>query len=115
MEQPDDIVQRVVESLYFFTRWSGGSPDGCDWSESCVATGWWSVAWANLWRTQRCWWLWSGQAIRGDRRCLRWPIATFSTRVRRLLNFEDRSMKLTMPEGLGLLGVLVVGTSLAFG
>ena len=77
--------------------------------------GWWSVAWANLWRTQRCWWLWSGQAIRGDRRCLRWPIATFWTRVRRLLNFEDRSMKLTMPEGLGLLGVLVVGTSLAFG
>ena len=37
------------------------------------------------------------------------------TRIRRLLNFEDRSMKLTMPEGLGLLGALIVGTSLAFG
>ena len=37
------------------------------------------------------------------------------TRIRRLLNLEDRSMKLTMPEGLGLLGAVVVGTSLALG
>ena len=37
------------------------------------------------------------------------------TRIRRLLNFEDRSMKLTMPEGIGLLGALFVGTSLVFG
>ena len=37
------------------------------------------------------------------------------TRIRRLLNLEDRSMKLTMPEGLGLLGAVIVGASLVFG
>ena len=31
------------------------------------------------------------------------------TRIRRLLNLEERSMKLTMPEGLGLLGAIIVG------
>ena len=34
------------------------------------------------------------------------------TRIRRLLNLEERSMKLTMPEGLGLLGAVVAGVSL---
>jgi hypothetical protein len=34
------------------------------------------------------------------------------TRIRRLLKLEERSMKLTMPEGLGLLGGLIVGVSL---
>jgi hypothetical protein len=37
------------------------------------------------------------------------------TRIRRLLNLEERSMRLTMPEGLGLLGAAVVGISLALG
>ena len=36
------------------------------------------------------------------------------TRIRRLFNVEDRSMKLTMPEGIGLLGAVIVGTSLVF-
>ncbi|MHC5540668.1 hypothetical protein ACYOEI_20815, partial [Singulisphaera rosea] len=34
------------------------------------------------------------------------------TRVRRLLNLEDRTMTLTMPEGLGLLGAVVLGSTL---
>ncbi len=37
------------------------------------------------------------------------------TRIRRLFNLEERSMKLTLPEGLGLLGTLIVGTSLVLG
>ena len=37
------------------------------------------------------------------------------TRIRRLLNQEERSMRLTMPEGLGLLGAAVIGISLALG
>ncbi len=37
------------------------------------------------------------------------------TRIRRLLNLEDRSMKLTMPEGLGVLVAVIVGVSLALG
>ncbi len=37
------------------------------------------------------------------------------TRIRRLFNLEDRSMKLTMPEGLGLVGALLAGASLVFG
>ena len=37
------------------------------------------------------------------------------TRIRRLLNLEERSMKLTMPEGLGLLGAVVVGVLLVLG
>jgi beta-lactamase regulating signal transducer with metallopeptidase domain/tetratricopeptide (TPR) repeat protein len=37
------------------------------------------------------------------------------TRIRRILNLEDRSMKLTMPEGVGLLGALLVGASLVVG
>ena len=36
-------------------------------------------------------------------------------RIRRLFNLEDRSMKLTMPEGLGLVGALLAGASLVFG
>ena len=37
------------------------------------------------------------------------------TRIRRLFNQEERSMKLTMPEGLGLLGAVIVGASVVFG
>jgi beta-lactamase regulating signal transducer with metallopeptidase domain len=37
------------------------------------------------------------------------------TRIRRLLNLEERSMKLTMPEGLGLLGAVIVGGLLVLG
>ena len=37
------------------------------------------------------------------------------TRIRRLFNLEERSMKLSMPEGLGLLGMVLVGISLAIG
>jgi tetratricopeptide (TPR) repeat protein len=36
-------------------------------------------------------------------------------RIRRLLNLEERSMKLALPEGLGLLGTIVVGLMLALG
>jgi beta-lactamase regulating signal transducer with metallopeptidase domain len=34
------------------------------------------------------------------------------TRIRRLLNLKERSMKLSMPEGLGTLGAVAVGVSL---
>ena len=37
------------------------------------------------------------------------------TRIRRLLNLEERSMKLTMPEGLGLLGAVIVAALLVLG
>ena len=37
------------------------------------------------------------------------------TRIRRVLNRKERSMKLTMPEGLGLLGAVIVGVSLIVG
>ncbi len=36
-------------------------------------------------------------------------------RIRRILNMEDRSMKLTMPEGLGLVGAMLVGLTLVLG
>ncbi len=38
-----------------------------------------------------------------------------ATRIRRLLNPGDRSMKLTMPEGLGLAGAVVVAALMAVG
>jgi beta-lactamase regulating signal transducer with metallopeptidase domain len=37
------------------------------------------------------------------------------TQIRRLLNLEERSMKLTMPEGLGLMSAVIVGVSLVLG
>jgi beta-lactamase regulating signal transducer with metallopeptidase domain/tetratricopeptide (TPR) repeat protein len=37
------------------------------------------------------------------------------TRIRRLFNLEERSMKLTMPEGLGLLGAVIVAALLMLG
>jgi hypothetical protein len=37
------------------------------------------------------------------------------TRIRRLLNQEERSMKLSLREGFGLLGTVIVGGLLALG
>jgi beta-lactamase regulating signal transducer with metallopeptidase domain len=37
------------------------------------------------------------------------------TRIRWLLNLEERSMKLTMPEGIGLLGAVVLGVIMMLG
>jgi beta-lactamase regulating signal transducer with metallopeptidase domain/tetratricopeptide (TPR) repeat protein len=37
------------------------------------------------------------------------------TRILRILDLEDRSMKLTMPEGLGLVGALIIAATLVFG
>ena len=36
-----------------------------------------------------------------------------TTRIRRILDMEDRSMKMTLTEGLGLLAAAIAGTALA--
>ena len=78
-------------------------------------TGSWSSGWASRLRMRRCWWLCPGRASRGHQAVLAMADRQVLTRIRRLLNLEERSMKLTMPEGLGLLGAVVVGASLVLG
>src|SRR5262249_51118885 len=36
-----------------------------------------------------------------------------TTRIRRILNMEDRSMKMTLPEGLGLLAAAIAGAAIS--
>ena len=110
-----NILQRVVESLLFFHP-----------------VVWWLTGWLRLERELCCDRLvvrrtglpiayaemlvaLVGSSHQGRTAALAMADRQVLTRIRRLLNFEDRSMKLTMPEGLGLLAALIVGTSLAFG
>ena len=110
-----NILQRVVESLLFFHP-----------------VVWWLSGWLRLERELCCDRLVVGRigqpvayaemlvALTGSSHRGRSAVVAMAdrhvlTRIRRLLNIEDRSMKLTMPEGLGLLGALIVGTSLVFG
>ena len=57
----------------------------------------------------------SGSTQRGHRAAIAMADRHVLTRIRRLLNLEERSMKLTMPEGLGLLGAVIVGVLLVLG
>jgi beta-lactamase regulating signal transducer with metallopeptidase domain len=110
-----NLIQRFVESLLFFhpvVWWLSG------WvrleRELCcdrlvverlgqpVAYAEMLVSLAGLKQRRR-----SAALAMADRQVL--------TRIRRLLILEERSMKLTMPEGLGLLGAVIVGVLLVLG
>jgi len=110
-----NLGQRVAESLLFFHP-----------------AAWWLSGWVRLERELCCDRLvvgrtgrpcdyaamlvaLSGPGGRGRRVALAMAEHQVVTRVRRLLNLEDRSMRLTMPEGLGLLAAAAVGAALAVG
>jgi hypothetical protein len=57
----------------------------------------------------------AGTTHRGRSAALAMADRQVMTRIRRLLYQEERSMKLTIPEGLGLLGAVVVGALLVLG
>ena len=104
-----NLLQRFVESLLFFHP-----------------VVWWLSGWVRLERELCCDRLVverMGQpvayaemlvALSGSGRRARQAVLAMAdrqvlTRIRRLLNLEERSMKLTMPEGVGLLGAVVCG------
>jgi beta-lactamase regulating signal transducer with metallopeptidase domain len=110
-----NLLQRFVESLLFFHP-----------------VVWWLSGWVRLERELCCDRLvvermgqpvayaemlvaLSGPSGRRHQAMLAMADRHVLTRIRRLFNLEERSMKLTMPEGLGLLGALVVGASLILG
>jgi beta-lactamase regulating signal transducer with metallopeptidase domain len=110
-----NISQRVVESLLFFHP-----------------VAWWLSGWLRLERELCCDRLvisrvgqpvayaemlvaLTGSSHQGRQAVLAMADRDVLTRIRRLLNLEDRSMKLSTPEGIGLLGALIVGISLALG
>jgi beta-lactamase regulating signal transducer with metallopeptidase domain len=110
-----NLLQRFVESLLFFHP-----------------VVWWLSSWVRLERELCCDRLvverlgqpeayaemlvaFSETSGRNHRVVMAMADRHVMTRIRRLLNLEDRSMKVTMPEGLGLLGALVVGASLILG
>jgi len=110
-----NLAQRVVESLLFFHP-----------------VVWWLSSWVRLERELCCDRLvverlgqpfayaellvaLAGSGHRGRRTVLAMADRQVMTRIRRLFNLEDRSMKLTMPEGLGLLGAVLVGASVVLG
>jgi beta-lactamase regulating signal transducer with metallopeptidase domain/tetratricopeptide (TPR) repeat protein len=110
-----NLMQRVVESLLFFHP-----------------VVWWLSGWVRLERELCCDRLVvdrlgrpiayvemlmtvAGSSQTGRRAVQAMADRQVMTRIRRLLNLEDRSMKLTMPEGLGVLVGVIVGVSLALG
>ena len=107
-----NLLQRFVESLLFFHP-----------------VVWWLSGWVRLERELCCDRLvverlgqpvayaemlvaLSGTSGRRHRAILAMADRHVLTRIRRLFNLEERSMKVTMPEGLGLLGGLIVGVLL---
>jgi beta-lactamase regulating signal transducer with metallopeptidase domain len=110
-----NLLQRVVESLVFFHP-----------------VVWWLSGWVRLERELCCDRLvverlgrpvayaemlvaLSGTSGRRHQAMLAMADRHVLTRIRRLFNLEERSMKLTMPEGLGLLGAVIVGVLLVLG
>jgi len=110
-----NLAQRVVESLLFFHP-----------------VAWWLSGWVRLERELCCDRLvverlgqpfayakmlvaLSGSIHRVRPAVLAMADSQVVTRIRRLFNLEDRTMKLTMPEGLGLVGAVIVGVSLMLG
>jgi beta-lactamase regulating signal transducer with metallopeptidase domain/tetratricopeptide (TPR) repeat protein len=110
-----NLVQRIVESLLFFHP-----------------VVWWLSGWVRLERELCCDRLvvsrvdqpfayaemlvaLAGPSYRGHAASLAMADRQVMTRIRRLFNLEDRSMKLTVPEGIGLVGAVIVGASLMFG
>ncbi len=110
-----NLAQRLIESLLFFhpvVWWLSGwvrlerelccdrfvvarTGRACAYAEMLVAL-------AGSGHERRV-----GSLAMADRQIL--------TRVRRILNLEDRSMRLTMPEGLGLIAATLVASVLALG
>jgi beta-lactamase regulating signal transducer with metallopeptidase domain len=112
-----NLVQRLVETLLFFHP-----------------AAWWLSEWVRLERELCCDrlvvdrlgrpWAYAGMlaALAGSAHDGRRTAAALAMadrqvliRIRRILDVEDRSMRLTMPEGLGLVGALLVGALLAIG
>jgi beta-lactamase regulating signal transducer with metallopeptidase domain len=108
-----NLIQRLVESMLFFHP-----------------VVWWLSGWVRLERELCCDRLvverlghpvayaemlvsLAGTRNRGSGAMLAMADRQVMTRIRRLLDQEDRSMKLSMPEGLGLLGAIVVGVLFA--
>jgi beta-lactamase regulating signal transducer with metallopeptidase domain len=107
-----NLLQRIVESLLFFHP-----------------VVWWLSGWVRLERELCCDRLvverlgqpvayaemlvsMSGTSGRPHQAMLAMADRHVLSRIRRLLNLEERSMKPTMPEGLGMLSAVVVGVSL---
>ncbi len=110
-----NLIQRIIESLLFFHP-----------------VVWWLSGWVRLERELCCDRLvvgrlgqpsvyaemlvaLAGSSHQGRRAVVAMADRQVLTRIRRLFNLEDRSMELTMPEGIGLVGALIIGASLAFG
>jgi len=114
-----NLLQRGVESLLFFHP-----------------VAWWLSAWVRLERELCCDRLvvertgrpcayaemlaglamaGSGRGMGGRRAVLGMADRQVTTRIRRILNKEDRSMTMTLPEGFGLIGAAIVGAALALG
>ena len=110
-----NLIQRFVESVLFFHP-----------------VVWWLSGWVRLERELCCDRLvverlgqpvayaemlvaLSGASHRSSWISLAMADRQVLTRIRRLLNLEERSMKLTMPEGLGFLGAVVMGVLLVLG
>ena len=110
-----NLLQRVVESLLFFHP-----------------AVWWLSGWMRLERELCCDRLvvdrvgqphvyaemlvsLSRSSQRGGGALLAMADGQVSTRIRRLLNVKERSMRLTVPEGLGVLAAAIVGVSLVLG
>ena len=110
-----NLVQRIIESLLFFHP-----------------VVWWLSGWVRLERELCCDRLvvtrvgqpfayaemlvaLAGPRQKGHAALLAMADRQVMTRIRRLFNLEDRSMKLTMPEGIGLVGAVIALASLVFG
>jgi beta-lactamase regulating signal transducer with metallopeptidase domain/tetratricopeptide (TPR) repeat protein len=110
-----NLLQRVIEALLFFHP-----------------AVWWVSGWVRLERELCCDRLvvdrvgrphayaemlvsLSASRRRGGGAVVAMADRQVSTRIRRLLNLKERSMKLTMPEGLGVLSAVIVGASLVLG
>ena len=109
------LIQRLVESVLFFhpvvwwlSSWVRLERELCC-DELVVEQLGRPIAYAEMLATL------SGSSHRNRRLVLAMADRQVLTRIRRLLNLEERSMKLTMPEGLGLLGAMVLAMSLALG
>ena len=106
------LLQRLAESLLFFHP-----------------VTWWLSAWVSLERELCCDRLvvehtgrpnayarmlaaLAGAAPGRNRLALAMAERPLTTRIRRILDMEDRSMKMTLTEGLGLLAAAMVGTTL---
>lgn len=110
-----NLLQRIVESMVFFHP-----------------VTWWLSAWVRLEREHCCDRLVverTGRpceyarmlaSLAGSGRPRQQPAPAMAerplmTRIRRILDMEDRSMRMTFPEGLGLVAAVILGASMTLG